>query len=92
MAYDNKKTTATATPSLELDVTTKNFVQKIEGIASGIDLEFDDYQKQCVFNAIRTIDPMVKKEGYSLAQFDQDNVILVLQPYRDWETDRKSVV
>lgn len=67
------------TKPLELEVTSKNFVQKLEGIASGIDLEFDDYQKQCVFNAIRTIDPMVKSQGYSLAQFDQDNVILVLQ-------------
>ena len=77
MAYDKKPTTATT--SLELDVTTKNYVQKLEGIASGVDLEFDDYQKQCVFNAIRTIDPMVKLQGYSLAQFDQDNIILVLQ-------------
>jgi hypothetical protein len=68
-----------ATKPLELEVTSKNFVQKLEGIASGIDLDFNDYQKQCVFNAIRTIDPMVKANGYSLAQFDQDNVILVLQ-------------
>ena len=67
------------TKPLELEVTSKNFVQKLEGIASGIDLDFNDYQKQCVFNAIRTIDPMVKANGYSLAQFDQDNVILVLQ-------------
>ena len=64
---------------LELEVTSKNFVHKLEGIASGIDIKFDDYQKECVFNALRTIDPMLRGQNLSLAKFDQDNVILVLQ-------------
>ena len=64
---------------LELEVVTTNFVNKLTSIANDIKIEFDDYQKQCVFNALRTIDPMVRGQGLTINSFDQNNVILALQ-------------
>ena len=64
---------------LELEVVTTNFVNKLTSIANDIKIDFDDYQKQCVFNALRTIDPMVRGQGLTINSFDQNNVILALQ-------------
>lgn len=61
-----------------VEITTKNFLEKISGIASEQNLRFEDYQRECVANAIRTIYPIVQNSKYTLNDFDQNNVFEVL--------------
>ena len=73
----DKKTTDLKTT--EFEVTTKSFVHKLQAFADNMKIDFDDYQKECVVNAIRTIEPMLKAQGLVISNFDTNNVVLVLQ-------------
>jgi hypothetical protein len=61
-----------------VEITTKNFLEKISSIATEQNLRFEDYQRECVANAIRTIYPIVQNSQYTLNDFDQNNVFEVL--------------
>ena len=62
----------------QLEVTTKTFLPKIMAVANEYKLNFTDYQKECVVNALRTLDPMITASQYSWNSFDQNNVMTVL--------------
>lgn len=58
---------------------TDNYIKELQKFADELQLEFDDYQKQCTVNAIRTINPMIESNGYSWQNFSIDNIYTVLQ-------------
>lgn len=58
---------------------TASYIEKIETFANDLEINFTDYQKSCVANAIRTINPMLIKGGYTWQNFEVDNIITVLQ-------------
>lgn len=60
-------------------VASNQFIEKIRKHAEMTHLEFTDYQKTCVMNAIMTIDPLIKSSGYSWNDFDIDNTMIELK-------------
>lgn len=61
-----------------LETTTKEYLTKIIEVARSNDLRFDDYQKECVVNAIRAIDPMIATSKYTWNNFQKNNIETVL--------------
>jgi len=55
------------------------YIDKLKAYANAIELDFNDYQKMCVQNAIRTVDPMLKQNDLSWNDLDVNNVMNVLQ-------------
>lgn len=55
------------------------YIEKLKAYAKSTELDFDDYQKLCVQNAIRTVDPMLTQQGLSWNDLDVNNVMNVLQ-------------
>jgi hypothetical protein len=78
MAYE-KTNTYQSTPKNEIDITSKNYIEKLRKHAENTDLAFGEYERLCVVNAIRTLDPMIKTSNYVWQNFDKDNVFSVLQ-------------
>ena len=60
-------------------VITDKYIEKLRNFAQSTGSEFTDYEKRCVMNAIRTIDPMLMANNYSWNDFDVNNVMNVLQ-------------
>jgi len=60
-------------------IATASYIEKIESFANGIELKFTEYQKSCVANAVRTINPLITKNGYAWNNFTVDNIITTLQ-------------
>jgi hypothetical protein len=58
---------------------TASYVDKIKTFAEELQINFTDYQQSCVVNAVRTITPMLEKNGYTWQSFGVDNIITVLQ-------------
>jgi hypothetical protein len=58
---------------------TNSYVDKIRAFAKEVNIEFTDYQKLCVVNAVRSINPMIESSGYSWQNFGIDNILTVLQ-------------
>ena len=58
---------------------TASYIDKIETFANDSNINFSEYQKSCVANAVRTINPLIVKGGYSWQSFSVDNIITVLQ-------------
>ena len=58
---------------------TQSYVEKIDSFAKDLEITFDQYQKTCVVNAIRTITPMLAAQGYAWQSLPVDNIITVLQ-------------
>jgi hypothetical protein len=58
---------------------TASYVEKITTFAEELQIKFTDYQRDCVVNAVRTINPMIEKNGYNWQSFGVDNIITVLQ-------------
>jgi hypothetical protein len=59
--------------------TTTSYVDKIKTFAEELQIKFTDYQQNCVVNAVRTINPLLEKNGYTWQSFGVDNIITVLQ-------------
>lgn len=55
------------------------YIDKLRAYAKSTELDFNDYQKTCVQNAIRTVDPMLKQNGITWNDLDVNNVMNVLQ-------------
>ena len=60
-------------------VNSNTFIEKLSKYAELTKIEFDDYQKICVSNAIRAIDPMLANSGLTWNDLDVNNVFNVLQ-------------
>lgn len=60
-------------------VITDKYIEKLRNFAQSTGSEFTEYEKRCVMNAIRTIDPMLMANNYSWNDFDVNNVMNVLQ-------------
>lgn len=58
---------------------TQSYVEKIKDFANEVQIEFSDYQQTCVVNAVRTINPLITKAGYTWQNFTVDNIITELQ-------------
>lgn len=58
---------------------TQSYVEKINNFAKEVNVEFSDYQKNCVVNAVRKINPILAKGGYTWQSFSVDNIVTVLQ-------------
>jgi hypothetical protein len=55
------------------------FIEKLSKYAEATKLDFDEYQKTCVANAIRKTDDMLASSGMSWNDLDVNNVFNVLQ-------------
>ena len=73
MSNDITKTSST------MLVTSNTFIEKLKKYADATSLEFDDYQKSCVANGIRAIDPMLSRQGLTWNDLEVNNVFNVLQ-------------
>lgn len=58
---------------------TESYLEKIQTFANDMQIDFTDYQKMCVVNAVRTINPMLESNGYTWQNFGIDNILTVLQ-------------
>ena len=58
---------------------TNTYVSTIKDFAKKLELEFSSYQQECVVNAVRSINPLLEKNGYTWQTFTVDNIITVLQ-------------
>ncbi len=58
---------------------TETYVAKIQEFAGELQVDFTDYQKNCVVNAVRAINPMLETQGYVWQDFNVDNIYTVLQ-------------
>ena len=58
---------------------TQSYVEKIKDFANELQINFTDYQQSCVVNAVRTINPLIIKAGYTWQNFTVDNIITELQ-------------
>ena len=58
---------------------TQSYVEKIKTFADELQIKFTEYQQSCVVNAVRTINPLIVKNGYTWQSFGVDNIITVLQ-------------
>ena len=60
-------------------VNSNTFIEKLRKYAELTKIDFDDYQKICVANAIRSIDPMLASSNLTWNDLDVNNVFNVLQ-------------
>lgn len=60
-------------------VTANNYIDKLKKFAETVQIEFTDYQKTCVFNAIRAINPIIESSNYTWNDFSVDNIVTVLE-------------
>ena len=60
-------------------VATNGYLEKLNNFAKKTEMEFTDYQKSCVVNAMREIYPMVESSIYTLEQFAVNNIVKVLE-------------
>ena len=60
-------------------VTTNQYIEKIRKFSESVQIEFTDYQKTCVVNAVRAINPIISASNYCWDDFGIDNIVTVLQ-------------
>jgi len=60
-------------------IATASYMEKIKNFANDLQINFTEYQQNCVVNAVRTITPMLEKNGYTWQNFSIDNIITTLQ-------------
>lgn len=58
---------------------TNQFIEKLGKFSEATQLKFSEYEKMCVSNAIRTIDPILTANGTTWHDLDVNNVVSVLQ-------------
>lgn len=58
---------------------TNSYVDKIKKFADEVNLEFTNYQKQCVVNAVRKINPLLESQKITWQNLEVDNILTVLQ-------------
>lgn len=61
-----------------IEVTTKGYLEKISKLADENNLSFSEYQRECVANAIRTLDPIIQTSKYTWNDFEKNNVMGIL--------------
>lgn len=60
-------------------VNSTTYLDKIKNFSKTVGLDFSDYEKVIVNNALRTIDPMLKANGMTWNNLNVDNVVGVCQ-------------
>jgi hypothetical protein len=60
-------------------VTTNQYIEKLKSFAATVQIDFTDYQKTCVVNAVRAINPILLASAYRWDDFAVDNIVTVLQ-------------
>jgi len=58
---------------------TNTYLAKIKDFAKETNLDFTEYQKQCVVNAVRKINPLLKSQNITWHNLEVDNIYTVLQ-------------
>jgi len=60
--------------SSTLAVTSNQFVEKLKKYATATEIEFDDYQRQCVVNMFRAVEPMLSSQSMTWNDLDVNNL------------------
>ena len=60
-------------------VTTNQYIEKLKKFAETVQIDFTEYQKTCVVNAVRAINPIISASNYCWDDFGIDNIVTVLQ-------------
>ena len=64
---------------LELDVATTNYLDKIMEISKKTDIEFGEYQRVCVMNALYKAEKVALANGYTVNSFQPKDIFFMLQ-------------
>ncbi len=60
-------------------VTANNYIEKLRKFAETVNIEFDDYQRTCVFNAIRSVNNVLATNKKTWNDIQVDNIVTVLE-------------
>lgn len=74
-----KKTEVATVVKSGLAKVQETYVQSLIATTREMNLQLSEYQKTCVFHAISTMDTLLKKDGLTFHEIDQNNIANILQ-------------
>jgi len=70
---------------------TTSYMEKIKNFANELQINFTEYQQNCGVNAIRTLNTLITKKGFTWQDFSIDNIITTVQQAAFLETNASAI-